>query len=59
MARTTRPSGFKVNDGLVETNSDYLMTVNVTPVNDAPTVTKALEDQDHRSPPALRLHGAR
>ncbi len=37
---------FRVNDGTVDSSSDYTMTINVTAVNDAPTVANAIPDQE-------------
>ena len=36
---------FTVNDGTVDSSSAYTMTINVTAVNDAPTVSNAIPDQ--------------
>ena len=36
---------FKVSDGTDESTSAYTMTIDVTPVNDAPTVANAIQDQ--------------
>ena len=36
---------FKVSDGTAESAADYTMTINVTAVNDAPTVATAIPDQ--------------
>ena len=36
---------FKVNDGTVDSDDAYTMTINVTPVNDAPTVANAIADR--------------
>ena len=37
--------GFKVNDGTVDSTDAYAMTVDVTAVNDPPTVANAIPDQ--------------
>ena len=36
---------FKVSDGTAESAADYTMTINVTAVNDAPTVANTMTDQ--------------
>ena len=36
---------FKVNDGTEDSTDEYTMTINITPVNDAPTVDNPIADQ--------------
>ena len=45
---------FKVNDGTVDSSSAYTMTINVTAVNDAPTVATAIPDQTATAGTAFR-----
>ena len=50
---------FKVNDGTVDSSSAYTMTINVTAVNDAPTVATAIPDQTATAGTAFRYAGSR
>ena len=45
---------FKVNDGTVDSSSAYTLTINVTAVNDAPTVATAIPDQTATAGTAFR-----
>ena len=48
---------FKVNDGTVDSSSAYTLTINVTAVNDAPTVATAIPDQTATAGTAFRYAG--